>query len=761
MQNSLYDIEYYTSGTEENLLKKEIAPSGSSTEYFYNEQRMITSIKEQVDGEPFTTKLVLDEYGRTHKKIFPGPSEFTIIYQYDNHGYLEKITDNSGALIWQIDEKNARGQITEYTLGNGIHLSHVFDPDNYFLTSSIAQNNQGALFNFEYEFNPLNGNLKHRKLGATFEYFEYDNSNAALGLHRLTGSGLSENEMNVDFTYLDNGNVMEKSGVGVYVYDPQKQNQVIEIEYDGGMEEDNPNANIVDQQYISYNHFNSASTIRNLSNELSVELIYGPDDQRRKANYYQGPEGEEVLIKSRFYIGDYEKQIDAANNTIEVHYISAGGMLVAMYVIENEIGKYYYPHQDHLGSIIHITDENAEIVYTQSFDAWGRTRNAEDLSYEDITERPNWLWRGYTGHEHLDEFGLINMNGRLYDPVIGRMLSPDNYVQSPEFSQSYNRYSYVWNNPLKYTDPSGEFVNIIIGAAIGGIINVAMNANNIENFGQGLAYFGIGALAGAAGGGAGQVMSGAVGTVGFFGGAFTGASAGFAGGFVSGTGNALIGGASFGKGIDMGLKAGKIGAATGGLIGGVSGGFSAVKNGGNFWTGKGAKFNFSSSVQFDGEGTPVEYSNKSAKEYSSKYIGNNPKGLNELYADGSVPDGYKLIEGGYALSPNGEHAQGVTEYLGIGGKSNVYLYESAFQSHEQLFLVMKHEYMHVAYFNTGKLMNYNKQEAGARQWMLDQGKAWNYKVDQLQMIHNETSRFLSNKYHYSRLGIQILPTTPW
>ena len=74
---------------------------------------------------------------------------------------------------------------------------------------------------------------------------------------------------------------------------------------------------------------------------------------------------------------------------------------------------------------------------------------------------------GYTGHEMMPEFGLINMsrkslarseesNGRLYAPTIGRILSPDNYVQEPCNSQSFNRYSYCLNNPLKYTDPSGK-----------------------------------------------------------------------------------------------------------------------------------------------------------------------------------------------------------------------------------------------------------------------------------------------------------------
>ena len=56
----------------------------------------------------------------------------------------------------------------------------------------------------------------------------------------------------------------------------------------------------------------------------------------------------------------------------------------------------------------------------------------------------------------LNDFDIINMNGRLYDPVLGRFLSPDNFVQMPDNAQSYNRYSYCLNNPLKYTDPSGK-----------------------------------------------------------------------------------------------------------------------------------------------------------------------------------------------------------------------------------------------------------------------------------------------------------------
>ena len=73
------------------------------------------------------------------------------------------------------------------------------------------------------------------------------------------------------------------------------------------------------------------------------------------------------------------------------------------------------------------------------------------------------------------------MNGRLYDPILGRFLSPDNYVQMPDYTQNFNRYSYALNNPLVYTDPDGEFVLLaiagyfLVNAAIDYGMQVGMN----------------------------------------------------------------------------------------------------------------------------------------------------------------------------------------------------------------------------------------------------------------------------------------------
>lgn len=156
----------------------------------------------------------------------------------------------------------------------------------------------------------------------------------------------------------------------------------------------------------------------------------------------------------------------------------------------------YYIYRDLQGSITHITNSSGTLVQELSYDAWGRLRNPDtQVAYAPGAEPALFLGRGYTGHEHLQQFGLINMNARLYDPALGRFLSPDPYVQSPDFTQNYNRYSYCLNNPLKYTDPNGEYAIIddIIGALISGGINVITNLGNIDSFGQGLAYFGVGA----------------------------------------------------------------------------------------------------------------------------------------------------------------------------------------------------------------------------------------------------------------------------
>lgn len=151
------------------------------------------------------------------------------------------------------------------------------------------------------------------------------------------------------------------------------------------------------------------------------------------------------LKHSRIYCGLYETDTKEGDYARTLCYIAGGYGITAVYIDETM----YYLRRDQQGSITGLIDDNENLAEEYSYDAWGRRRNFTNWTYEDVS-KPEIMYRGYTFHEHLDMFALINMNGRCYDPVVGRFLSPDIIVQDGSNTQCYNKYSYCLNNPLKY-----------------------------------------------------------------------------------------------------------------------------------------------------------------------------------------------------------------------------------------------------------------------------------------------------------------------
>jgi RHS repeat-associated protein len=181
----------------------------------------------------------------------------------------------------------------------------------------------------------------------------------------------------------------------------------------------------------------------------------------------------DTLKYTRFYVGKYEKESYATDSERALNYVYANGKLVGIFEQSNQEGTMHYVYTDYLGSIRCITDSMGNSEKILGFDAWGNRRDPL-TGMPDTSAYANLLTpRGYTGHEHLDEVGLINMNGRVYDPQLGIFISPDNFIQAPDFTQNYNRYGYCLNNPLMYSDPSGNlfWTPIIVGAIVGGISN--------------------------------------------------------------------------------------------------------------------------------------------------------------------------------------------------------------------------------------------------------------------------------------------------
>lgn len=412
-------------------------------------------------------------------------------------------------------------------------------------------------------------------------------------------------------------------------------------------------------QQISYTPFNKVSEIVETNGERKVNIKYEPDFRRKQVTG-NGSHLETIYVGKGFerHAIAQANQSNNQDGVYDISYVYGKDGLLAFYLIKTDtsdndpmIGQLYYVHKDHLGSPIAITDQNGEVVARYSYDAWGRTRNPYDLTYSDIPEAFGVFNRGYTGHEHIRDFDLINMNGRVFDPITARFLSPDNYIQMSSNTQNLNRYSYCFNNPLIYTDPDGEWIHLVVGAVIGGTINWI--ANGAEFSWEGLGYFGVGAAAGALGAGVGAGISSAMavgsaagGTstfaAGFLGtsaalpaassfatGAAIGAGAGFTSGFVTGTGNGLIQGQNLGEALLSGTKSGIIGGATGALLGGVTGGIDAHRDGRSFWNGTSDDPVINGWRQLEGGGykaMPGErqlyYKNKSGAEIPSFRVDN-------------------------------------------------------------------------------------------------------------------------------------------
>ncbi len=419
-------------------------------DYYYDHLGRVKRIREKVDGKSYNTGYGYNKYSSIEKVIYP--SGFKIDKIYFDNGFLKEVKHKSTA-IWKVGDEtsdkgtNAFGQYTKYTLGNGLKTMKSYDKFGFL--SRIYVTNPDVQ-DLRLSYNIKNGNLIKRSENGKVESFEYDN------LDRLNSVRLN-GKLKQELKYWDNGNIDFKTDAGEYTYDKDKVNAVLTAT--------NPNGDISSlKQDIKYNSFHNPESIieRNTDDngnptttKHKLSLYYGPDRQRKKTVY---EDGQQIIKK--YFFGEYEKVVNTkTGKAVELHYIAGGDGITAIFVKETgSSDKLYYVYKDQLSSIVCLTDSKGKIVNHQSFDAWGRQRDPKtwDVDSKYVKDQKySWL-RGYTGHEHLPNFGLINMNGRMYDPVLGRMLSPDNYVANVASSQSYNRYSYVFNNPLKYTDPSGE-----------------------------------------------------------------------------------------------------------------------------------------------------------------------------------------------------------------------------------------------------------------------------------------------------------------
>lgn len=416
--------------------------SGISRTYHYDDVNRVTEEISVISGNTYSIKY---EYNNSNNQIskIVYPNGYAVINLYDNWGNLEKVTNSSGSkILWQLSQVNSRGAITSYLLGNGISVNKQYDAQTGYLTR--IQN--GKLIDESYKFDVL-GNLVERTdlLRSKIEKFEYDNLNRLIKTNH--GSTVAET-----IGYDASGNILTKSSVGSLTY-INGTNRIDKITVNG--------YSPVIWDEIAYTSFQKVSKIKQGNN--FVEILYGVDQERSKLTQKQGNETKEI-----YYVGKLYEEEKVNGITTQRCFIFADDNSFAINSNNTDAG-YVYFHKDHLGSILGYSNNAGVLQQELSYDAWGRRRNPVTWAYyESSTSVQPLANQGFCEHEHIDLSELINMNGRMYDPVLGRFISPDPFVQAPEHSQNLNRYTYCLNNPLTYKDESGEFF-IIDDFIIGGI----------------------------------------------------------------------------------------------------------------------------------------------------------------------------------------------------------------------------------------------------------------------------------------------------
>ncbi|MEK8016401.1 MAG: RHS repeat-associated core domain-containing protein [Candidatus Parabeggiatoa sp.] len=424
-------------------------PKGYQELYTYGHFGRLTETLTTIAGQHYPISKTYDQYGRVDSLTYP--TGFAVRHVYDNaKGYLLEVQRASDHQVyWRAQQRNARGQLEQVSLGNGLVTQSVYDK----LTGQIQQIQTPGIQNLQFSFDIL-GNLTQRRKDNLVENFRYD------ALNRLIQTSV-EGGQSTHIGYDALGNITYKSDVGNYSYGsrPHAVTAVTGLIDQAYRYDANGNRISSTTGTVAYTSFNKPHTIT--EGHTTLQFLYGPNYSR----YQQTVIKDSVTESVKTYIGGLYEQEISDTLTKDIHYIFAAGDSIAIETQSSDSNNSTrYLHKDHLDSIEAITDEQGALVESLSFDAWGKRRAAnwnaltEEQLRSLIQKGFQTTSRGFTGHEHLDEVQLIHMNGRVYDPVIGRFLTADPIVQAPANLQNLNRYSYVLNNPLSLVDPSGYFI---------------------------------------------------------------------------------------------------------------------------------------------------------------------------------------------------------------------------------------------------------------------------------------------------------------
>ena len=462
----------------------------------------VTSTTDVIAGTSYVTQTSYDSLHRPETVTYPthGGNALAVTTTYNSLGFPVSLKNAANDdKYYVLLGTDAYGNVVKEQYGNGVTTTRDYDPRSNRLKGIVSHAlfdlNGPTVQNLDMTFDVI-GNLTERNdhLQGIFETFGYDN------LNRLTDMWLTmadappvatptHGPVHTQVKYDALGNILEKGGIGIYEYGgnqscagvsgvqagPHAVTKItggaVGLKNTGYCYDANGNMIAGDGRTIDYTYFDKPAQIQ--KGTYTTYLDY--DAERNRFRRVDDNNGEQTTYT---YVGAYEKVVHHNGKVEERHYIGDFALITKETVSGQTNTFDRYLHKDHLGSTTVITDYLGNIVEQHSFDPWGkrRARSLPDLEtlldeqFENLTnfQRTSFTLsafsltsqftnKGFTGHEQMDGVGLIHMGGRVYDAEIGRFLSADPFVQDRTSLQNLNRYTYVNNNPLSYTDPTGYF----------------------------------------------------------------------------------------------------------------------------------------------------------------------------------------------------------------------------------------------------------------------------------------------------------------
>jgi RHS repeat-associated protein len=414
----------------------------------------------------YNSSVTYDANGRLATQTYP--NGLTVKYSYTGLGYFKEIRNAAtNSLYWQADALDAEGHLTQQTYGNGVVTRQSFDPQ-FGRLASISAGVSNSVQNLTFAYDAV-GNMQSRTDGnqQLFETFLFD------ALNRLTNNTVHSSAAGLKlqtYEYDVTGNITSRSDLGTYSYGANAgPNAVTQIALASGGKRNfayDGTGNLISDQTVdsnglaipgkaraySYTSFNMPNTMT--GGQGTLKFLYGPDHQRIKQI---APSGTTIYLHPDNSGGlAYEKETKADGTVEHRNFIAAAGSVVAVVKqIGSSPSRVLYMHRDNLGSTTAVTDGAGSVIERMAYEPFGKRRVPTGQLDEANSLVGIGTNRGFTNHEHLEELGLIHMNGRVYDPTTGRFISPDPGIPVPLDLQSFNRYSYTRNNPLRYVDMNG------------------------------------------------------------------------------------------------------------------------------------------------------------------------------------------------------------------------------------------------------------------------------------------------------------------